>query len=144
MVNNSFMDLFGNFLFLALFLSAGFMLIISVQSNNDAIDPLSNNQLFNDASGNISSNLDSLEDTAGIQYDQFTSEQPKTGFGSIVLFGIVSTGKAFGSVILGTFTAIVKFPLYVLGISQTVISVLITWLIIALIIFTWLLYKLGG
>lgn len=142
MVN--FQDIFGNFLFLALFISAGLAFVIVVQSDNVALQPISDNQIFNDASGNISSSLSSLEDTSGLQYDQFTGEQPKAGFGSIVLFGIVSSGKTFGSVILGTFTVLIKLPLAVLGLPQTLISVIITWVIIALIISTWLLYKLGG
>lgn len=139
-----FQDIFGNFLWLALFISAGLTFIIIVQSNNSAIQPLSNNELFNDASGNISSTLTSLEDTSGVQYDQFTGEQPKEGFGSIVLLGIVSSGKTFGAVILGTFTTVIKLPLAVLGLPQTLISTIITWVIIGLIISTWLLYKLGG
>ncbi len=139
-----FMDLFGNFLFLALFITAGLSFVVVTQLNNNAPQPISSNELFNDASGNISSTLSSLEDTSGVQYDQFTSEQPKAGFGSIVLFGIVSTGKTFGTVILGTFTTIIILPLAVLGLPQTLISVMITWTIIALIISTWLLYKLGG
>lgn len=139
-----FMDIFGNFLFLALFISAGLALIVVTQSDNNAVQPLSDNVLFNDASGNMSSTLNSLEDTSGLQYDQFTGEQPKTGFGSIVLFGIVSAGKTFGTVVIGTFTVIIKLPLIVLGLPETLISAIITWVIIALIVSTWLLYKLGG
>jgi len=138
------MNLFGNWLFLGLFVSAGLALIVVIQLDNTATQPISEDELFSAASGNISSSLSSLEDTSGVQYDQFTGEQPKAGFGSIVLFGIVSAGKTFGTVILGTFTTIIKLPLAVLGLPQTLISVLITWTIISLIIFTWLLYKLGG
>lgn len=139
-----FLDIFGNFLFLALFITAGLSIVIVTQSDNDALQPISDNDLFNEASGNISATLSSLEDVSGLQYDQFTSEQPKAGFGSIVLFGIVSSGKTFGTVILGTFTVIIKLPLAVLGLPQTLISAIITWIIITLIISTWLLYKLGG
>lgn len=139
-----FQDLFGDFLFLALFISAGLAFLIVIQADNSAVQPLSDNRLFNDSSRDISSSLSSLEDTSGLQYDQFTGEQPKAGFGSIVLFGIVSAGKTFGTVILGTLTTLITLPLAVLGLPQTLISVILTWVIIALIISTWLLYKLGG
>lgn len=141
---SKFTDLFGNFLFLAVFISAGLAFIVAVQLDNAAIQPMSENELFNDSAGGISSTLSSLEDTSGLQYDEFTGEQPKAGFGSIVLFGIVSAGKTFGTVVLGTFTVLIKLPLAVLGLPQTLISVLITWIIVTLIVSTWLLYKLGG
>ena len=139
-----FQDLFGNFLFVALLIFAGLSFVIVVQSNNSAGDPISNNDIFGEASNNLSSTLENLEGTSGIQYDQFTGEQPKTGFGSIVLFGIVSFGKTFGNIIMTTLTVMIKLPLLVLGIPTTVVSVIITWAIIAIVISSWLLYKLGG
>lgn len=139
-----FQDLFGNFLFLALFILAGLSFIVVTQSDNSASDPISNNAIFDEATGNLSSTLGSLESKSGIQYDQFTGEQPKTGFGSIVLFGIVSFGKTFGNIAMTTLTVIIKLPLMVLGLPQTLVSSIITWAIIVLIISGWLLYKLGG
>lgn len=140
----SFQELFGNFLWLGLFILAGFTFIIFVQDANNAAQPILENPLFNESFEDLTSTLSGLEDTSGIQYSQFIGEEPKVGFGSIVLFGIVSAGKTFGNVIIGMFTILIKLPLVVIGIPQTLFSVIITWIIISLIIGAWVLYKLGG
>lgn len=139
-----FLNLFENWLFLSLFVLAGLTMLIVMQADNNAVQPIADNQLFSNSIGNVSANLASLQGKSGSQYDQFTREQPKAGFGSIVLFGIVSSGKTFGSVSIDTFKIIYALPLAVLEIPETLLSTISTWVIIALIISTWLLYKLGG
>lgn len=140
----NFKDLFGNFLWLGVFVLAGFAFIVVTQSSNDATQPMVENSLFNESFEDLSSSLSGLEDASGVQYNQFIGEEPRTGFGSIVLFGIVSAGKTFGNVVIGLFTILVKLPLVVLGIPQTLFSVITTWVVISLIIAAWILYKLGG
>ncbi len=140
----NFQDMFGNFLWLGLFVLAGFTFIVFTQDSNNAAQPIIENELFNESFEDLSSTLGGLEDTSGLQYGQFIGEEPKTGFGSIVLFGIVSAGKTFGNVVIGLFTILIKLPLVVIGIPQTLFSVIITWIIISLIIAAWILYKLGG
>lgn len=140
----NFQDMFGNFLWLGIFVLAGISFIIVLQDSNDASQPIIENPLFNESFNELSSNLDALESTSKIQYDQFIGEEPKAGFGSIVLFGIVSAGKTFGNVVIGLTTVLIKLPLVVLGIPATLFSAIITWVIISLIIAAWILYKLGG
>lgn len=140
----NFQDMFGNFLWLGLFILAGFTFMILVQNANNATQPIIEDPLFNESFEDLTSSLSGLEDTSGVQYSQFIGEEPKTGFGSIVLFGIVSAGKTFGNVVIGMFTILIKLPLVVIGIPQTLFSVIITWIIISLIIAAWILYKLGG
>ena len=139
-----FRDMYGNFLFLGLFIFAGISFMVLVQDQNDAPQPIVDNVIFNRSFSNLSSSLESLEGISGEQYDQFSGETPKTGFGSIVLFGIVSVGKTFMDVTMGTLLIIVTLPVLVLGLPVTLVSVIITWTIISLIISVWILYKLGG
>ena len=140
----SFNDIFGNFLFLALFIFAGVSLIVIIQAENGAPQPLQNEAVFNNSFSDLSTTLTELDDTAGVQYDQFTGESPEPGFGSILLFGIVSVGKTFMDVTLGTLSILISLPVMVLGIPVSVVSVIITWTIVSLIIGVWILYKLGG
>ncbi len=136
--------MFGNFLWLGLFILAGLTFVVTTQSANNAQQPLTDNELFNSSFSGLASNLSALESSSGVQYNQFIGEEPKAGFGSIVLFGIVSAGKTFGNVVIGLFTLLIKLPLVVLQIPQTLFAVISTWIVISLIIAAWIMYKLGG
>lgn len=139
-----FQDIVGNFVFLGIFILAGMAFIIIVQSDNNATQPIINDPLLNESYSELQSNLESLEDTSQVQYGQFTEETPQPGFTSIVLFGIVSAGKTFGNVAISTFTIIIKLPLHVLGLPNTLFATIAVWLAVVLIVAAWVLYKVGG
>jgi len=140
----SFQDIFMNFLWLGLFVLAALSFVITIQSTDNATQPIIEDPFFNESFGELRSDISALEDTSQLQYDEFTSEQPQLGFGSIVLFGIVAAGKTFGNVVFGFFGALLNIPLVILGIPQTLFATFITGLVISLIISAWVLYKLGG
>jgi len=141
---SEFKSMVGNFVIAALMIISLFSFSIVIQEENNAIDPIKNNEVFNASFTGLINTLDSNSKAAEEKYDIFNSEDPKPGFGSIVLFGIVSVGKTFSGLIFGTFGAIVKLPLIILGIPATVYSQIIVLLIIFVIVSVWLLYKLGG
>ncbi len=140
----SFQDVVGNMIFLTLFIFAGMAFVITTQSNNDAAQPLAEDALLNESYGDLQQSLESLDSISQTQYNQFTSEIPKPGFVSIVLFGIVSAGKTFSNVVLSTFTIIIKLPILVLGLPNTLFSTVAAWLVIVIIVAAWILYKVGG
>ena len=139
-----FSTILNNFLFMGLLVFAGFSFVVITQADNNAVQPIGEDSLFNESFNDLQANLDSLESTGNTQYGQFTSEVPAAGFASIVLFGIVSVGKTFGSLTLTTFGLIIKLPLIVLGIPASTAAILFTWLVVSIITAMWLLYKLGG
>lgn len=140
----SFGNIFNNFLFLGLFVLGMFSIVILVQGDNNAAQPLGENALFNISYNQLRGNISEFESSSQTQYARFTDEDPKLGFGSIVLFGIVSAGKTFGTVTFQTFFIILQLPLIILGIDPSIVSVILIWLIISIIIGLWILYKLGG
>ena len=110
---SEFKSTISNFIIAALMIVSLFSFSVVVQEENNAVDPLKNNEVFNSSFSGLISTLDSNSEAAGEKYDVFNSEDPKAGFGSIVLFGIVSVGKTFSGTIFGTFKAIVKLPLII-------------------------------
>ncbi len=139
-----FEEIFGTFALLGLMVLALFSVIISVQGNNDAPQPLADNELISGTYGSLNDTIGSLEGTSATQYDLFSKEKPSPGFGSIVMFTIVSIGKTFGNMIFAVFILIIKVPLIVLGISQTIVSMIISFLTITVVIALWVVYKFGG
>ncbi len=139
-----FEKLVGTFVITALMILALTSWLVSVQDKNDAAQKIEDNAIFNDSLSGLTQVIETSNEEAESKYAVFNSEEPKTGFGSIVLFGIVSVGKSFSNIIFQFFGAIIKFPLIILGISATVYNLVLTWLIIIAIVAVWLLYKLGG
>ncbi len=139
-----FEEIFGTFALLGLMVLALFSVIISVQGNNEAPQPLADNELISGTYKSLNDTMGSLEGTSATQYDLFSKEKPTPGFGSIVMFTIVSIGKTFGNMIFAVFILIIKVPLAVLGISQTIISMIISFLTITVVIALWIVYKFGG
>ena len=139
-----FKELFGKFVMIVLIILPLMSIVVLLQEDNDSSQKLGENNVFNETFGGLVSVIDDATNEAGEKYDVFNQENPKPGFGSIVLFGIVSVGKTFSNVIFGFFLAIIKLPLIVFEIPQTIYNLLITWLTVFVIIVVWLLYKLGG
>ena len=138
-----FKDLVGKFIVSALMILGLFFFIVIIQEDNSAVNPLINEEIFNDSMAELILNIDNGTQAAEEKYGVFNSEEPKPGVGSILLFGIVSVGKQFSNIVFGTFGALIKLPLVVLGIPQTVYGSILTWLIITAIVTLWLLYKFG-
>jgi len=141
---SQFRGIVGNFIIAAVLVLSLFSFAIVVQEENNAADPLKNNEVFNDSFNKLIESVEISSAEAEDKYDVFNEEDPKAGFGSIVLFGIVSVGKTFSGIVFGTFIAVIRLPLVVLGIPATIYSQILTLLIISVIVSVWLLYKLGG
>lgn len=136
--------LVGKFIVAAIMFLGLFNLIIMVQDNNNAVQPAAEDQLFNDSFSSLIEEIEESGDDAQEKYDVFNSEEPTPGFGSIVLFGVVSVGKSFSNIVFSFFGAMIRFPLAFLGIAPSIYNLILTWLIIVMIVAAWLLYKFGG
>ncbi len=139
-----FQDIFGNLAFIGLLVLALFSVIIIVQGTNEAVQPLIDNELVSGTYGDLNETMGSLEGTSSTQYGLFSKEKPSPGFGAIVMFTIVSIGKTFGNIIFTFFTLIIKVPLIVLGIEQTIVAMILSFLTITTVIALWVVYKFGG
>lgn len=140
----SFQETFYNFMFLAIVVLGLLSFTFIIQGDNDAAQPLAENSLFNETATRLGNNLTNAENSSQIQQGIFSDENPRSGFGSIVLFGIVSAGKTFTSLIYDVFGAIFRLPMLILGIDSQIVSTIISILVITLIIGVWIVYKLGG
>jgi hypothetical protein len=141
---SNFDGLIGKFVMLGIVLLSLFSFIVYTQSDNSSTDPLSNNPAFSKVLSNLTSQAQASGTSANNGSNSFFSENPQSGFGSIILMSIVSIGKTFSSLVYGFFSIAIELPVVILGIPVSIYSLLITWLIIIVIVALWLLYKLGG
>lgn len=140
-----FYDLFMNFMLIGLIVLSLFAFSISFQNENNIENQfLASNILMNESYYNLRENLDSLRLNSQAQKTLFESENPTAGYGTILLFSIVSSGKVFNGMIISLFNILIKLPVVILGIDPIVVSVITTMLIITLIVGLWIIYKIGG
>ena len=139
-----FYDLFMNWMLIGLVVVSLLSFGVLLQEDNNVDDKFIDNSLMNETFGSLKTNLVGYESQSQAQKTLFESENPTSGFGTILLFSIVSTGKVFNSMIMGTFNALIKLPTVILGVDPIILSVLGTMLILTIIIGLWIVYKLGG
>jgi len=140
----SFQELFTNFMLIGLVVLSMFAFGVFFQQENSVDTPFIENTLMNNTYHSLYTNLNSLRDESQAQKTLFESENPTGGFGTILLFSIVSSGKVFNGMVVGTFNTLIKLPVVILGIDPVIVSVLSTLLILTIIIGLWIVYKLGG
>jgi hypothetical protein len=139
-----FYDLFINFMFVGLVIFSLFTWIILFQSEHSVSDPLIETELFGNQYVELNDTLSEFRDQAQQQKGLFESENPTSGFGTILLFSIVSAGKTFNSMTIGLFNTLIILPVNTFGISPIIVGIISTILIITIIIGLWIIYKLGG
>ena len=139
-----FYELFINFMLIGLVVLALFSFGAFFQEDNNIDNQFMENSLMNNTYGKLRTDLGGLRDQSQAQKTLFESENPTSGFGTILLFSIVSTGKVFNGMVIGVFNTLIKLPVVFLGLDPIIVSVISTMLILTIIIGLWIIYKLGG
>lgn len=139
-----FSELFFGFMLIGLFIVSLFAFSSSFQEDNNVENQFLENTLMNETYGQLRVDLGEIRDKGQAQKTLFESENPTSGFGTILLFSVVSTGKVFNGMVIGVFNTLIKLPIVFLGLDPLVISVIVGMLILAIIIGLWTWYKLGG
>ncbi len=139
-----FEDLFVNYALAGLLVLSIFFFCITLQLDNNAKEIITDNTLLNESFGELQEDLSGMRSISQTQRELFEEEKPTTGFGTLVLFSIVSSGKVFTGMTIGTFNVLIKLPMVLFGIDPIISSVLSTILVVVIILGLWYLYKLGG
>lgn len=117
---------------------------ITLQADNPTSENLVEIPIINNSFNDLRVNLEGTRDQAQSRLEGFEKEEPTVGFGSLILFSIVSFGKVFTGIIIGTFNIVIAAPMIFFGIDPVISAVLSTLLIVSFITGLWVLYKLGG
>lgn len=141
---SNFYKLFVSFMMIGLVILGILAFQIGMQQDNNVNDTITNNALINNTHSQIESDLEGLRGQSQAQKAVFESEDPTTGFGSILLFSILSSGKVFNSMVVGIFNSVMILPATIFGIDPAISSVISTLLLITIIFGLWIVYKLGG
>lgn len=139
---SNFYKLFMSFMLVGLMTFSLFALIITSQEDNEISEKFIDNDLINNSYSSLRTDLTSFSNNSQTQKTIFEEENPTAGLGTILLFSIVSSGKVFNSMVIGTFNTLITLPTVFLGLDPIIVSVISTMLIITIIISLWIIYKL--
>lgn len=141
-----FTKLFQTFMFIGLivFSMLAFSSFLQSENNVDESQRLTNNTLLSNTFSQLNQNFTSSGSRSQNQKTIFETENPTAGFGSFLLYSILSAGRVFNSMIVGVFNTLIKLPVVFLGLDPVVVGILSTLLVVAIIFGLWSVYKLGG
>lgn len=139
-----FIELFTNFMLVGLVVFSMFAFTVFFQEENEVENQFIENTLMRGTYVSLNASLAGLSEQGQAQKTLFESENPTSGFGTILLFSIVSTGKIFNGMLVGLFNTLVRLPVSVLGFDPIIVSILSVILILTIITALWVMYKLGG
>ncbi len=118
--------------------------IIVLQTNNGVTDTILKNTVINNTFSSLQDNLTSFSSQTQTQRESFESEIPERGFGSLIIFSIVSVGQKFMAIVISTYNILIILPASILGIPEIVTNVLSSILVVSLILLVWRVYRVGS
>lgn len=140
----SFKEIFTTFALIGLLIFATISFIVTTQRNNNVDETILENPVINKTYTRLESNLSEFGSQTQLQREAFESEIPERGFGSLIIFSIVSIGQKFVGLIVGVYNIMIVIPSSILGIPKVVTSILTAILIVTLILLIWRVYRAGG
>ncbi len=130
-----FKGVFTNIVISALFVFAMMSFIIIVQTDNNASEKITDNELINSSYGHLSGNLTSVQSTSQASLDSFGENPPSSiQLGDLDVGSVVAPTKLFRGMSIGTYNILIKLPMVLLGVSPIVASVISSIIILLLII----------
>ncbi len=140
---SSFQETFVIFALIGLFVYASISFIVVTQRANNVDLTILENEAINRTFTRLETNLSEFRTQTQGQKETFESEIPERGFGSLLIFSIVSIGQKFTGMIVGVYNIFIVLPSAVLGIPKIVMSVLSAILLVTLVLLVWSVYRTG-
>lgn len=109
-----------------------------------AEETILNNSIINSTFNRLNSNLSALGQDTQTQRGVFESEIPERGFGSLLIFSIVSVTQKFNALIVGVYNILVILPASILGIPAVLFSVISSILIVTIVLLLWRVVRVGS
>lgn len=139
-----FISLFITFALIGLVVFGSLSFGIQLQEDNNSTERLTDNTLINKTVGNLRTDMEGFRDKSELQKTLFEEENPTIGFGSLLLFSVISSGKVFTGMTVGLYNIFIGLPTALFGLDPVVSAVFSTLLLVIIILGLWTVYKLGG
>ncbi len=133
--------LFTNILILGLFIFGMMAFIVITQTNNSVKFPMADHPLFNSTYGNLSKELSGSQQESQTSLSNFGNVTPTQQFGELEVKSIIPQTRIMRSMIIGTWSVLIKLPQVALGVSPIVASIISSIVIMLLIIGIWAIWK---
>ncbi len=136
-----FKNLFGTMVISGIFVLAMISFITIIQTDNNANQTITDNELINSSYFDLIGNLSDTRSNSQSSLDNFGKTEPTKSLGELDVTSVVSPTKVFKSMIVGTYNILITLPMKWLGVSPIVASVISSILILLIIIGIWAVWK---
>jgi len=125
---------------LGLFVFSMMSFIIITQTDSSVANKITDNELINETYGDLEVSLSSTSAQTSLNTfgENPPTDRPLGEISPTSVWGPLTTGK---TIILGLWAIFVELPMQILGVSQTVITIIYSLLFIFLIIAIWAVIK---
>ncbi len=135
---------FTLFAIIGIMVLSAIFFIATTQSDNNTNSSILEHPIINSTFNKLQTNLTDYMESTQEQRENFESEIPERGFGSLLIFSIVTVWQKFFALIIGLYNIIIVIPSSILGVSRIVIGVLDSILIVTLLLLGWRIYRVGS
>ena len=133
----SLMQVFTTFTLIGIMVFSLLSFGVSIQENNGVTDNILNDEFMNRTFSGLETNLSAFKAEAQGQRENFEGEVPERGFGTLLIFSIVTVGQKFVAMIVAIFNILTVLPAQSLGIPKSIIGSLEGILLVSLILLVW-------
>jgi hypothetical protein len=135
-----------NFVVFAMLLVSILAFGITLQINNETSENLNEDPLLNSTYQLLKGNLSRGSAVMEGQREAFETEDPQasTITGEITLFTIVSSGRKISGILLGLSNIFLTVPAAYLGVDESIIAGIAILILASIIIFAYILAKVGS
>lgn len=140
----SFRETFITFALIGIFIFASISFIVTTQLDNDVENTILEDDVINRTYAKLETNLSAFQSTTQTQKGSFELEIPERGFGSLIIFSIISVGQKFTALISAVYRIMIILPMSILNVPKLVIDILTSILVVSLVLLIWRVYRVGG
>lgn len=140
----SFRNLFITFTLVGVFVLAMISFGSQLQKDNNADGSILDDQRINNTFIKLGGNLSKFNSTAQSQKDVYEVERPERGFGSLIIFSLVTVIQKFVTLVVGVFNILIILPAEILGLPNVVMGTLEAIFLISIIILGWRVLRVGS
>jgi len=125
----------------ALFVFAIMSFIVITQQENNVDIPITNNSIISEAYSDLDTDISNANTQAESSSNTFGNITPTQEYGELEVTSIISPTRTAKTIIFGFWNTMIKLPIKILGIDESIVYLIGTILIIFVIIGIWAIWK---
>lgn len=125
----------------AVFVFSIMSFIIITQQDNSVNIPVTNNSIIGDTYSDLETSIQNTKDKAETSSNTFEDIAPTQQYGELEVTSIISPTRTAKTILYGFWNILIKLPMSILGVDESIMNLLTSILIIFVVIGIWAIWK---